>query len=827
MKYSNIIYVAATSLLMFGCTNENDYRGDADDGQPVTFTVQTEASVEETRSGVTNLEAIPLEGDGVQLWLQPSVTSRKCDVTRGTQINSVTALDSFGVSAYKHGAIPSGKTLNEYLADNHKTPDYFYKLKATKVPTTEKFKLETDYYWPANDEILSFFAYAPYGDPNVAPVASSVEGPQVINFTVNTNVKKQADFMTAQASSTAHTNANQTPSVQLNFQHHLAAVRFIVGQQFLAGWVKKITLKGVYTRGAYTIGDGWTLNPSDKGNFSISYSMDKHVDGTEGEAITASDETFLMIPETFAASDTASIEVLYHDGHKDYPVSAPLKNTSWEAGKTITYEITSNSLTTLKISSITFDAIPSAASGMPNAAKGWRVNDKVGMYVVAADGVTLKHRNIPVTYDGTNWNIDHTTSAGTIYRLPGETFYFYYPYKNNDNGQPSGYPEECPSAGASAESFFEGVIDGFNVHTDQHELDDFIDSDLMVAKATDTGYASTIEATMSRQVGISVLTLDSKEIPYTITYTNNGAGQPSSTKYTITASSNFLEKVPIKNTGNTYYFFTKVGGTTTFNSKAGETYYWSAALNYNPGKNAVQSQTAHTTVEWDWTFVQAIYNYTYTDWPYEFTAPVGGTYTLECTGYGTSSAKGGYIKGTKDLAANAKLIVYVGGLIASGYYFNLNGSSDIRTTYSYYNHSYNGNSKYFYGPYWNGGSGTYQWDEKGSNLNYASDPDCCINQSMGITLSNVQKVASHMSATSVIDASQILNQSNHAVEFRFYNNATYPVTTSSVVSVRDSRLISAGGVGNGNGVWNNTAQVSSTTGTNNGNGSVTISISRK
>ena len=173
--------------------------------------------------------------------------------TRGTQINSVNTLDNFGVSAYKHGAIPSGKTLNEFLSDNHLKPNFFYKKEATKVTGTQKFKLTEDYYWPTNSEVLSFFAYAPFGNDNVVLSAEDAEGPQTINFTVNSNVKQQADFMTAQASSTAHTNANQTPSVQLNFQHQLAAIRFIVGEQFLRGWVKSITLKGVYTQGTSVV----------------------------------------------------------------------------------------------------------------------------------------------------------------------------------------------------------------------------------------------------------------------------------------------------------------------------------------------------------------------------------------------------------------------------------------------------------------------------------------------------------------------------------------------------------------------------------------------
>ena len=823
--YNYSIYTAAAVLLLTACTQDaTESGGITGDSRVVTFTAQTVTSQDETRS-VSLPDALPLVGDGLELWLMPSEEDMVSDATRGTQINSVEALNNFGVSAYRHGAIPTEKTLNEYLTDNNLKPDFFYNLEATKISDTQKFKLTKDFFWPTNDDVLSFFAYAPYGDENVELSAATAEGPQSINFKVDTNVKNQVDLITAQASTTSHLNTSTTPSVALNFTHQLTGIRFVIGDQFLKGWIKSISLKGVYTQGTYTIGDGWTLDDSKKGNFTISYNLDKPVAGTPGEEVSASDEVFMMIPHTFAADDAATIEVVYNDKYTDYVVSCPLKGQTWKAGKTVTYAITSNKLTTLQIAQISLPSTPTAAIGMPDRAKVWQAGDKVGMYVVGSDGKKLKHKNIPVTFDGTKWNIDHTTSDGTIYKLAGESFYFYYPYSTVSNSQPLGYPEQCPELKADAATFFEGVINYFNVKNDQSTLDNFLASNLMVARAEDEGHASTITATMERQVGIAVISLATKTIPETITYTNNGSGVNSGS-YTITASDQFSTNVPKVN-GNKYYFFTKYGSTTSFNSKSGEKYYWTTALEYNLEKNGALERTAQTTVEWDWTFKKVIYKYTYTDFPYEFTAPLAGTYTMECTGYGTSSAKGGYVKGTKTLAANAKLIVYVGGLISSGYYFNLNGSSDIRTTYLFYSHSYHPGQKRYYGPYWNGGSGTYQWDEKGSNLNYATGFDCCINQGgIDVPLSNLKQVSLHASATSVVDASKINSGTNTAAEFRFYNNNTsYPIPSpQSVVSNRNSIIISGGGIGNSNSTAGVTS-VSSSTGQNNGNGTVVISYS--
>lgn len=695
MRHYHLIYVAA-ALVTVACSQDNVLNNDdAANSRLVTFSVEEQPVMSVTRATSDAPEPLPLKGEGKQLWLMPSVTPTvtEATVTRGTPLNSVTDLSNFGVTAFKHTAIPDGKTLNEYLADNHMKPDFFCNLEATKVEGTERFTLDKDYYWPATNEILSFFAYAPYGDAKVTPSNANAEGPQTIRLQINTDVKQQADLITAQASSTAHTDAHSVPSVRLNFSHQLTAIRFVVGKQFLSGYVKSIALKNVYTEGTYTIGGSWTLSDENKGNFTINYNLDKPVDGTKDEVVTAADETFFMIPHEFDSEDDAEIEVVYNDGYTDYTVSASLAGTTWAAGTTVTYAITSNKLTTLQIASIDYPATPTAASGMPDEAKSWQDGAQVGMYVVAADGVTLKHKNIPVTYDAETgkWNINHTTADGTIYRLPGETFYFYYPYSTASNNQPTGYPEQCPEQNADAETFFEGVVNNFQVATDQSVLDDFLACNLMIAKATDEGHASTIKATMERQVGIAVISIaQSKTIPENIVYTN-GVETSRTGSYTIATTDKFASNTPYQNS-NKFYYFTKVGGTTSFSSKAGEKYYWNAALTFNLGKNAAEEKTAQTDVEWNWVVKEKIiWQFTKTNANtaasiYTWAVPYNAKYKFECwgaqggngvcngsaydgeTSHGGAGGKGGYAKGDINLTVPTSLKVYVGGKGADANY---------------------------------------------------------------------------------------------------------------------------------------------------------------
>ena len=670
MKKNYSIYAVTAALLLTGCTQDIFQNGDdaAGDSRSISFTASQTAMIEETADddmtrSTAAPDALPLTGDGMHLWLMPSETPMVSEATRGTQINSVEELNNFGVSAYRHGAIPTEKTLNEYLTDNNLKPDFFYNLEATKITDTQKFKLTKDFFWPTDDDVLSFFAYAPYGDENVELSAATVDGPQSINFKVDTDVKKQVDLITAQASTTSHLNTSTTPSVALNFTHQLTGIRFVIGDQFLKGWIKSISLKGVYTQGTYTIGDGWTLDDSKKGNFTISYNLDKPVAGTPGEEVSASDEVFMMIPHTFAADDEAIIEVVYNDKYTDYIVSAPLKGQTWKAGKTVTYAITSNKLTTLRIGQIQFATTP---EGAPK--RIWEAGDKIGMYVVEADGKKLKHKNVPVTYDGANWNIDHTTAEGTIYKLPGESFYFYYPYSNVSNGQPTGYPEQCPELKAEAPVFFEGVIDYSTIKTDQSSLDNFLASDLQVARAEDDGRASMIKATMLRQRGVAVLALGAKSAKKKVTFLNGSTTGTVNETANVTATSVFASggNKPYQN-GTKYYYYTKPNVSTSFNSATTEKDAWHEALVFNLEAGATTTLTAYSDRAW-WDYINAVWNYEYTNNNnYTFTAAPQGTYTYKlevwgAAGDGASSngGYGGYSYGSISRSAGTAIYICVG-----------------------------------------------------------------------------------------------------------------------------------------------------------------------
>ena len=697
-----------TALTTVSCSQQEDIVSVAQpaDGR-ITFTTGIATTAGATRA-VADGDPIALKGAGRQLWLVPVVQStseREQQLTRGTQLNSTDKLSSFGVSAFKHEAGDGD------LSDN--LPDYFYNLQATEVQNDEGegtgvYQIAQPYYWPTGTERLTFNAYYPYGNDNVkltdlnSTEANKNLGPQRFTVKVAASAKEQVDFMTATTGETPDASMHQSakPGVNLTFQHHMTAVRFVLGSQFLGGYIKSIMISGVYGKGTYVIGSGWTLDADDKTTVNISYMtedrLDKHVDGTNGQDISADGEAFLLIPQEFADDDAAVIKVLFHDGYDDYLVEASLAGqAAWLEGTTVTYAISSDYLTTLKISEIDFP-VPTYNGAAVSAPKtGWTAGvggaegDCVGLYVVKADGTTLAHANVKCEYVGGTskwkWQIHHPVDAESgettpVFKLPGYTYYFYYPYKE---GTPSGYPVAGLGAGVAATTFFSSVISSYTTVADQGDLTKFNAADLQVAKAQDAAYSSTITATMERQVGLARLQLSAPADVYArAVYVNN---ELNTTKSAVkgmasrAAVNKFETNTPVGASG-VYYFYTKANTGTTLNSIQSDVNAWKQGHEYNIAAGAVSEIWTAESRRHDWPYVSAIWEYTKTgsntaSTIHTFTIPTDGTYTMECWGASGGNGylheealyeygRGAYTTGKINLTTttnNGSLFVYVGG----------------------------------------------------------------------------------------------------------------------------------------------------------------------
>lgn len=87
-------------------------------------------------------------------------------------------------------------------------------------------------YWPNNiGDMISFFAYAPYGDTNITPAADNVEGDPYVNFVVNSTVASQVDLLYSSTNNIDKTKPALGETIGFNFAHALSRIGFQVQVQ--------------------------------------------------------------------------------------------------------------------------------------------------------------------------------------------------------------------------------------------------------------------------------------------------------------------------------------------------------------------------------------------------------------------------------------------------------------------------------------------------------------------------------------------------------------------------------------------------------------------
>lgn len=238
-----------------------------------------------------------------------------------------------------------------------------------------------------------------------------------LEFTVNTDVRKQVDLMTACSDNVHYATRFQAPRTNLQFRHALTAIRFAVGQNLSFNkTIKDITLKNVLIKSKYTLsnnlngtGAAWDHSGNNtRGNVTLSnvnYNTNENANSIVRDRskynnsnetnLTKLDDnyTFYMIPQDLDGKVTA--EVLFTDGSK---ITVPLKG-SWKAGTTRTYKLSEkNSSWTYTITATDPNAV---------AYNGTQANYKIESY---------RHVNgtkQPVAWKVVGYSVDNGTSWTT------------------------------------------------------------------------------------------------------------------------------------------------------------------------------------------------------------------------------------------------------------------------------------------------------------------------------------------------------------------------------------------------------------------------------
>ena len=238
-----------------------------------------------------------------------------------------------------------------------------------------------------------------------------------IEFTVNTDVRKQVDLMTACSGNVQYATRFQAPRTNLQFRHALTAIRFAVGQNLSFNkTIKDITLKNVLLKSKYTLsnkldgtGAAWdhsgntgrgdvTLSDvnykTNENANSIVRDRSKYNNSNETNLTKLDDNyTFYMIPQDLDGKVTA--EVLFTDGSK---ITVPLKG-SWKAGTTRTYKLSEkNSSWTYTITATDPNAV---------AYNGTQANYKIESYR------EVNGTKQPVAWKVVGYSVDNGTSWTT------------------------------------------------------------------------------------------------------------------------------------------------------------------------------------------------------------------------------------------------------------------------------------------------------------------------------------------------------------------------------------------------------------------------------
>ncbi len=253
--------------------------------------------------------------------IESSASAESQVITRGTPVTAEN-FDSFHVLAY-------------WKKKDGTSVEKFYMNEDITKTEGNVWSSDRIYYWPGKDNTLRFYAWSPNGTDGLTVPADPAN--TSLSYTVPEDAAAQQDIVVA---TTEEIIGNYNKVVPLAFDHICTAVRFVTGAQMQPGTIKSVSLEGVKYAGSYDMATGqWSLTSDSK---SFTQTLDKGMTGgeTEGSEITATEGTFMMLPQTLP--DGAKVKVEFSDNvaGKDRTLEASIAGMEWPKGKTVTYKLT-------------------------------------------------------------------------------------------------------------------------------------------------------------------------------------------------------------------------------------------------------------------------------------------------------------------------------------------------------------------------------------------------------------------------------------------------------------------------------------------------------
>ena len=632
----------------------------------------------------------PVVQDGIHIWSKEGkpitrsgspledVEHERVAQTRGTMSTKIGDYGSFGVTAiYKEGEN------NVLLLDNaeaEKTDGEFW-----------GFTNNSNARWPM-DCTVSFHAYAPHSSADKSMLTYKVDKENVqtqITYTASTtldDIINQPDLIVAtNTGSRQLTDADE--AVQLDFYHALTAVSFAISKDLAdvvgkGGKMTSVTLKGIPNNGKCQLSVSsatanvptadWKID-NGTGEYTFDLSNANIVVGEKDQALTSDNKTLMMIPQTLPEGAELCFKLDMNGTTQEWKV--PLKGQVWEAGKSIIYKLSSNSINMLDDAKIVYPDTWTAYS-FPKTSFG--ENDVVGLYVVNKFNQIVAE-NVQLTKTkGENNTFTWKTKDNKNFSFSADNKYFaYYPY--------SASMTKGEGTVTTATEFFKTKISSLandnHVVADQSDKEVLLAQDFQVATGTVGPDAGSIVFNMEHQVGLAVINLKSKTLVETRQFTKDtykyyyGEGeQPAADDYKdlgtvdIMASNAFVGNKPYRadDAGKKYLQIIPFGRSLTYQASAQATSGNQNGWGNLSGEDYSMSPSVNqSVVEKDFLpycnreFYRLARLFEYKSSIESFTVPVDGTYTLECWGAGPS--KGGKSEGDYLAQKNQILYICVGG----------------------------------------------------------------------------------------------------------------------------------------------------------------------
>ena len=442
------------------------------------------------------------EGLAKPLYLHPLETENTSVMnampqTRGA-MNESSTVGSFGVSAvYSKDGVNSSLFQNAEATQNGNY--WFTSSNAT---------------WPL-DGSVSFYAYAPYNETSLSLQGSDdfVKN-KTIRYTANPDFSKQPDLIVAKSENNAFTSSPANKAVGLSFSHALTAITFSISADMIPGTVKSITVSGVYGQGDYDFStEKWKYGAT---STYVITPKDPSVKAGESKALTDKNSALMMIPQDLDANANAKVSMVFNDGAKDKTVSFSLNGT-WDAGKHITYVLSSSKITTLNMGSLTYptgwNSVNEGANAKNQIRTAYAPNTSAGLFVVNEEKKVIA-ANVQLTYNGTSWSLP----AGSKLKFSPKYCYFvYYPYQASLAGLPEVNTTISDVSISSSTQFFADAIATWKsrkIATDQSTLEKMNACDLQIGKASLDDDGCSVSFKMEHAMGLAVLNRESKSLDH-------------------------------------------------------------------------------------------------------------------------------------------------------------------------------------------------------------------------------------------------------------------------------------------------------------------------